>query len=106
MQVEPTNKDIRALLARYKKESAAANQRDAVMYKTMFKKLAKLPDKESKVQSKAADPEVMEDAEAPSTSDSENKPEVANGLKTAQQNGHAEASPAEAPAAEPMAVDN
>ncbi|CAL8470896.1 g10438 [Coccomyxa elongata] len=106
LQVEPANKDVRALLARYKKESAAANQRDAVMYKTIFQKMAKLPDKEPKVQSKAADPEVMEDAEAPSTSDSENKPEAANGLKTAQQNGHVEAKPPEAPAAEPMAVDN
>ena len=106
MQVEPANKDVRALLARYKKESAAANQRDAVMYKTMFQKLAKLPDKEPKVQSRTADPEVLEDAEAPSTSDSENKPEAANGLKATQQNGHVEATPAEALTAEPMAVDS
>ncbi|BDA45510.1 Peptidyl-prolyl cis-trans isomerase FKBP62 [Coccomyxa sp. Obi] len=106
LQVEPANKDVRVLLARYKKESAAANQRDAVMYKTMFQKLAKLPDKGPKVQSKAGDPEVLEDAEAPSTSDSENKPEAANGLETKQQNGHAEATPAAAPVAEPMAVDN
>lgn len=106
MQVEPANKDVRALLARYKKESAAANQRDAVMYKSMFQKLAKLPDKEPKVQSKAADPEVMQDAEAPSTFDSENKPQAANGLETTLQNGHAEATPAEVPASEPMTVNN
>ena len=32
-QAEPGNKEVRALLARYKKESAAANKRDAKMFK-------------------------------------------------------------------------
>ena len=33
VQAEPGNKEVRALLARYKKESAAANKRDAKMFK-------------------------------------------------------------------------
>lgn len=32
-QAEPGNKEVRSLLARYKKESAAANKRDAKMFK-------------------------------------------------------------------------
>ena len=35
---------MRALQAKYRKESAAANQRDAKMFKAMFAGLAKLPD--------------------------------------------------------------
>lgn len=109
LKVEPANKDVRALLARYKKESAAANKKDAAMYKSIFQKLAKLPHKDaSNAQSKAAaaDTAAAMDADAPSASDAENKPEAANGLDSAQENGHAEA-PAAAvpPAAEPMAVE-
>ena len=103
--MESANRDVRALLARYKKESAAANQRDAAMYKSMFQKLAKLPDREPKVESKAADTAPMDDAETPS--DAENQPEAANGLEAACHNGHADAAAAaDAPPAEPMAVDS
>ncbi len=97
---------MRALLARYKKESAAANQRDAAMYKTMFQKLAKLPDRAPKAESKPAADAAMGDADAPATSDADNKPEAANSPEAVHMNGHTEKSaPADAPA-EPMAVDS
>lgn len=46
LQVEPSNKDVRALKLRYKKEAAAANAKDKAMYQRAFQKLAKLPDTE------------------------------------------------------------
>lgn len=46
-QLEPANRDVRALQARYRKESAAANQRDARMFKAMFAKMAALPDRDA-----------------------------------------------------------
>jgi hypothetical protein len=110
-QFEPGNKEVRALLARYKKESAAANARDAKMFKTMFAKLAKLPDTDPPPKPAAAadvsdehNEAVMADAEAAD----EHKVEAStghNGLQDVvlEQNGHAEP-PAAAPA--PMAVDS
>ena len=46
VQLEPQHRDVRALQARYRKESAAANQRDAKMFKAMFAGLAKQPDRQ------------------------------------------------------------
>ena len=50
LQAEPSNKDVRALKLRYKKESAAANAKDRAMYARAFQKLAKLPDTDPKPQ--------------------------------------------------------
>lgn len=50
MQAEPSNKDVRALKLRYKKEAAAANAKDRAMYARAFQKLAKLPDTDPKPQ--------------------------------------------------------
>lgn len=47
-QAEPSNKDVRALKLRYKKEAAAANAKDKAMYQRAFQKLAKMPDTDSK----------------------------------------------------------
>lgn len=101
MQLEPNNKEARALLARYKKESAAANARDAKMFKTMFAKLAKLPDKDP-------NPATVESTEPASNGTDGTADMVAmsaaeqNGAalqKTSKQKGHDPA------LAEPMAVD-
>ena len=109
---------MRALLARYKKESAAANQRDAKMFKTMFAKLAKLPDSDA-----AAGPKVAAAAAAPvsgaepadglashpvevadgggmEAGEAAEPPELQHGA--AQQNGHAHTQDAPLP----MAVDS
>ena len=48
VQAEPSNKDVRALRLRYKKEAAAANAKDRAMYVRAFQKLAKLPDTDQK----------------------------------------------------------
>ena len=47
--MEPSNKDVRALKLRYKKEAAAANAKDKAMYQRAFQKLAKMPDTEPKM---------------------------------------------------------
>jgi len=48
LQVEPNNKDVRALKQRYRKEAAAANAKDKAMYQRAFQKLAKMPDTDPK----------------------------------------------------------
>ena len=58
LQVEPNNKDVRALKLRYKKEAAAANAKDKAMYQRAFQKLAKMPDTEPKAPQAA--PEMTE----------------------------------------------
>jgi hypothetical protein len=50
VQAKPSNKDVRALKLRYKKEAAAANAKDRAMYARAFQKLAKLPDTDPKPQ--------------------------------------------------------
>ena len=47
-QEEPNNRDVRTLLARYKKEAAAANKRDAKTYANLFQRMARLDAKEGK----------------------------------------------------------
>lgn len=49
LQAEPSNKDVRALRTRYKKEAAAANAKDRAMYQRAFQKLAKMPDSDPKM---------------------------------------------------------
>jgi hypothetical protein len=104
MQVEPANKDIRALQVRYKKEAAAANQRDAKMYKSIFEKLAKIPDAAAKAQSKLG---AADDTQAPTTLEPAEQKEASGGMNTQQQqqpmNGHADMNGM--PQAEPMVVD-
>ena len=45
-QVEPNNKDVRALKQRYRKEAATANAKDKAMYQRAFQKLAQMRDPE------------------------------------------------------------
>lgn len=101
MQNEPNNKDVRALQVRYKKEAAAANQRDAKMYKNIFEKLAKMPERSAKADSKAEQPK--EDADMQTAPENENK---AKDVESTHVNGHAGSNgTAQEAAAEPMAVD-
>ncbi len=58
LQVEPNNKDVRALKLRYKKEAAAANAKDKAMYQRAFQKLAQMPDTEPRAPQ--AEPKMTE----------------------------------------------